>query len=140
MSIDTARNEFYHVPASWLKEATDLECAQHALKKWTMFLPENLKKHDIEFYDGAIVPRGGNKLYEGMSMVGINTCALCQKHNEDGDGDCYQCPFYRFNGNVKCYGVNRSGVDYYDQGKSNPEIMVEALQELVENLQVEEDV
>lgn len=87
MSIDTWLEEFYPIPApelpSWIEPITSwgaqFEALNHCIQKWTGFLPENLKKHNVKYFDGVRPAIGST----------VRSCALCQLNNLlDGCNSC----------------------------------------------------
>lgn len=86
--------EFYPIPAADLKKASDEECLNHSIRKWSGLLKKNLKKHKVKFSNYAV---------EGDSFklhIAGNTCALCKKHfkvDNIKSGKillCETCPLY----------------------------------------------
>lgn len=51
MTTKTWLQEFYPIPAHQLHKASDLECVQHCLLKWSGTSKENLSKHKAYYID-----------------------------------------------------------------------------------------
>jgi site-specific DNA-cytosine methylase len=49
MSVETWKAEFYPVGARVAAEAGPVDAAEHSRRKWTGFLPRNLKQHGVTF-------------------------------------------------------------------------------------------
>ena len=84
MSIVSWREEFYPIKVYGLfydKIPTDVECLDHALKKWTGALPENLKKHNVTYHHFRIEEHveyhSSNNYKLQFNEV---SCALCKKY------------------------------------------------------------
>lgn len=97
MSLKTWKEEFYPVEAETLKSATDKECLEHALKKWSGVRKDNLNKHKIAHMRGKV---GGP---EENLFLNRDTCALCAKHYTGSTLDpCGKCPLVDCTYVVQC--------------------------------------
>jgi len=54
---------------------TDEELILHSLKKWTGVLPENLKKHEVQYRNWKVSEKENIKL-----SFGDGTCSLCHRY------------------------------------------------------------
>lgn len=74
MSMETWKAEFYPVEAI-VATGSELEAAEHSLKKWEGRSPDNLKKHELHL--SGIHTITDEDAGEDFDFNG-NTCALCQ--------------------------------------------------------------
>lgn len=114
----TWADEFYPVPASELKTASDRVVTEHGLNKWRGALPENLKRYG-KTYDC----RGVCDSVYSLEFSG-DTCALCAKygHMFQGPG-CDHCPIV-LAGELAC-GLKGSA---YFKSSNDPRPMIVALE------------
>jgi len=143
MSIETWLQEFYPIPANQLEAASDLECAQHCLLKWSGTSPENLNKHNTYYIDFTVIGTSekpdGSKIEEIALKFGESSCALCQKYfgtsEQDGQDVCTDkknniCPLNIYLGH-RCVDDDPS---LYVGGKNDTAQMIQTLTELVNQL------
>lgn len=131
MSLESWIKEFYPKGATLAANRSDQECLKHSIQKWTGVLPENLKKHKMDYDRYYLFSRSEEE--QPFSFSGIS-CALCQKYDEpspdDGDMDCYSeneqdyCPIVRVTGQ-NCNEV-------YHESSTDPTLMIELLQKTLE--------
>jgi len=130
MGITEWLQAYYPIPAS---EATgsNLEAAEHSLRKWEGALDKVLENYDLEYEDHMIRdPKKGKDF-----RFGSEECALCLRHDRNisskakpGPYDrCTNCPLPDADGGRTCFDNGSA----YNRG---PEAMVEALTQVILNL------
>ena len=146
MSLESWQAEYYPVSARDLagSGATDRELVAHALRKWRGLLPENLAAHQISpDEDGDFI----EPMFHGAS------CALCLAYYSRGlpvtthsintkpssvkwvERSCEGCPLERVLGGP-CDEPSRGFKDgLYDAALNDPQVMVEVLEALLEELE-----
>lgn len=148
MSFDSWLHEFYNVDAQTLadKPTSDLALTQHALTKWTGFLPENAQKHDLTTEELK------RQLRNCGFGINSHTCSLCQRYNDD----CINyesrktCPIIRYKESISGGAFSGESTDHhtcnqeYSEASSdffdpeNTESMRNLLENVVEWLKTQE--
>ena len=72
MSLSSWIKKFYPVKASQLKNASDLKCVKHALRKWKGAKSKNLKQHGVSYKEFIIEDTSWSFSFDSDS------CSLCQ--------------------------------------------------------------
>lgn len=80
MSANSWCEEFYPIEADEACSRIDYECVEHALKKWTGALPENLKKHEVEYQNFEIMDIHPKSKKAIRCVFGSVTCSFCNKY------------------------------------------------------------
>ena len=120
------------------KNMSDEDAVQHALKKYTGLLSENLQKHKVTFNPIStkiLLIEEGEEVYwenHGRSIIGVLTCSLCLKY----DVHCEKCPLQLTKIEYGClhglYGVGEKSPYSKTLRTKNPLPMIEALTETLE--------
>lgn len=96
MSHQTWIKEFYPITAKRRVKVgcTELEAAEHSLKKWRGFQPANLHKHHLQAPHGRVCSDG-------------SSCALCQLHDDRSPvangPDCSKCILTKIRDGTPCH-------------------------------------
>ena len=119
MSIETWKQEFYHVPAT--ANMTDREAIEHGIQKWEGFKAKNRRKHNVN--------RTNYTLCDALNefSFGIETCALCLKYYTGG---CLACPLHK-----QGYSCTYFDSPYDAAHNGNPAAMIAALKKCLVNIQ-----
>ncbi len=118
MSLKSWKQEYYPTPAHSTRKE---EAVEHALRKWTGLLEENLQRHNVS-------SNGSPPLVEekaGLHLkIDADTCALCE-HYQDVSASCCGCPM------VLSDAVYRSCDMLYKRWRVslNPKPMIKALKQ-----------
>jgi hypothetical protein len=129
MSFSSWKAEFYPIP---VEATTPDQAIEHSLQKWRGSLPENLKKHEVDFEDKT--------LYDGLMAEDLlfdsRSCALCFHYIRTGCESCpigeykiAQNPDFDFGGNAcgKEYSLSGSGLDRPATSKPMIDLLEEVL-------------
>ena len=118
MSVETWFAEFMPVPAE-SAVSSDRAACEHALRKFTGLLPENLDKHKVEFvYLSAIRDHEITRIVTGSA-----NCSLCHRYLA---ANCAGCPLYL------CY--TATGLYKAFTVTGNPQPLIDALKSILEKL------
>lgn len=144
MSLTSWINEFY--PVQSLDCPTDnVAMLKHAILKWQGALPDNLKKHKMEYSGCACVKEinPGNSGMHWEFFYNAQSCALCLEYYPEDDiarDDtsevveplCEGCPLYAYQGFSCCYGTD--DVDPYAifMEGNGPMVMIKYLEACLE--------
>ena len=95
MSFESWLEEFYPVPA---RECPKEQAAAHSLKKWQGALPENLEKHDVDFWGSTLTEDDSRYI-----TFDSGSCSLCHHYIDKYRWTCGTCPLYIVRGHVPCF-------------------------------------
>lgn len=111
MSLYTWFDEFYSESAEEASKGSDLHMLDHAKRKFTWALPDNLKKHGLIKFRAEIIDKDLRKdshtiseLLKSGFVFSSSTCALCLVYNPNPapDTKCLGCPIYKSRDNIRC--------------------------------------
>ena len=114
MTIETWKQEFYHIPAS--SDMTDKEAIEHAILKWEGFREKNRRKHKLNRFVPILFDENGCEF-----IFGVMTCSLCLKYSSS---DCTSCPL-----TVQGYKCSNAYSPYRKAMNGNPAKLIAALKE-----------
>ena len=137
-TFDDWLTKYYPVSADNMSKASDEECIQHSILKWKGLA--NLKDYNLSLRNTtqSVINEDDDTLFR----VTGDTCALCQKYyddtmyeedEEDAEEDvfCNGCPLAKSLGDA-CDEPQYGQVSLYDKSLVNPELIVKALEKLLE--------
>lgn len=127
MSLRTWKSEFLPITARRAAERYGpIKCIEHSLQKWKGALPENTKKHGVEY--GAF-PYSITETADKSKEIEFDseTCALCEKFFDSVEymNECDACPIV-VSGNHSCMETRDKSA--YIQSCSNPNQMIAVLE------------
>ena len=139
MSLSSWIKKFYPIKASQLKNASDLKCVKHALRKWKGAKSKNLKQHGVS-YKGFIIDDT-----EWSFSFDSDSCSLCQKYHQFGPRNkyCYNkklqkfCPISEVLGRTCDADSPQVGDSIFYQSQHNPKKMIKLLTKVRNKLRKE---
>ena len=140
MSANSWCEEFYPIEADKACSRIDYECVEHALKKWTGALPENLEKHEVKYQDFKIIGINENSFKDSV-FFDDTTCTLCFRYPKTRlDYDLTMQTKKRC---VSNYGrtcplnlcLGKQCDDVYHQSQNDPTPMIRALEKTLKMLE-----
>ena len=141
MSLDTWKDEFYRVAANDRSIKTNLQAAQHSLRKWRGMTEENMDRHGV-----TLSTAGNLECYDGelwdMLAISSSSCALCHKHSlREPTPDCHYCPLRRIRNGARCdIGTSLEKVSPWAMWSrhASPDAMIRLLEKSVNSLTKEQ--
>lgn len=130
MSIETWKQEFY--PEKARSDMSDLEACEHAIKKFTGTLRENLEKHGLRLHYGSVT----SSILETPGFIfSSDNCAFCLKYLDryDEGGRCSKCPLKTIR-KIPCDLPSKEGPWGKFIKEDNPKPMLELLNKVKEFL------
>lgn len=82
MSLGSWKKEFYPPITDRIRSSAVL-AAKHSLKKWQGALPENTKRHGVEFARGFIREKDDDDYSGGTFYFDGDSCSLCRFADEE---------------------------------------------------------
>ena len=114
--------KYYPIAASELANASPKECVEHSLLKWQGLV--NAEEYGLLHDRRQLIAPDNDTL---ILDIDVTTCALCHKYYGD---DCLNCPLAKLLDSACDQGEN-----LYQRSLGNPQLMVDALTTVLNNLE-----